>query len=102
MARQNDLERRLADVRLDAVRLREELRVLDEQVSYQGEVAEEAATRAVVASTPLADRERRSAEDDAARTRRQRDEVATRLHDLEAEQDDLLERVFARVNGTGP
>jgi len=97
----SNLEKRLAEVRAESVALRESLRVLDEQLAYQQTLAEDAETRAVVASTPLADRARREAADDAHRTRRQREETASRLADLLAEQDTLLERLFAEFSGTG-
>ena len=96
-----NLEKRLAQVRSEVAALRESVRVLDEQIAYQEEVADDAATRALVSATPLADRERRVAEDDARRTRRQRDETAARIADLVAEQDDLLERVYDRGTGGG-
>jgi hypothetical protein len=87
------LERRLGRVRAEVISLREELRILDEQVSYQSDVAGDATGRAVVSEPPLAERERRTAEDDAARVRRNRDEVAERLHALVQEQDRMLERL---------
>jgi cell division septum initiation protein DivIVA len=89
-----NVQKRLEEVRDEVRRLREELRVLDEQVTYQQELADEAATKAIVAETPLADRERHSAMEDLRRTRRHRDEVADRLTDLDAEQDELLERLL--------
>jgi glutathione S-transferase len=96
----SNVEKRLAEVRGESVALRESLRVLEEQVAYQQGLAEDAETRAVVASTPLADRARREAADDAHRTRRQRDETASRLTELMSEQDMLLERLFAESTGT--
>jgi DNA-binding ferritin-like protein len=69
------------------------LKVLDEQVAYAREVADEAATRAVVSGNPLADRERRAAEDDLRRIRRERDERAQRLAALLAQQDALLDEL---------
>lgn len=93
-----NVERRLAELRVETGARRESLRVLEEQLAYQLQVAEEAAGRAVVASTPLADRERREAEDDARRVRRQRDETRAQIDELLAEQDQLLERLFAQSN----
>lgn len=89
-----NVHKRLEDIRLEVRRLNEEVRVLDEQVVHATEVAEEATTRALVSSTPLADRERREAQEDLRRTRRQRDEVAGRLQELHGEQDRLLERLL--------
>jgi glutathione S-transferase len=89
-------EKRLVETREEIARLRENLRVLDEQVAYQGSVAEDAATRAIVAGTPLADRERREATEDLRRLSRHRDEVSEQITALTAEQDDLLERLLAQ------
>jgi hypothetical protein len=89
------VSKRLADVRDEVRRLREALAVLEEQVAHVSDVAEDAATRAVVSSTPLADRERRQAEDDLRRVRRERDETAARIQALLAEQDSLLDRMAA-------
>lgn len=91
-----NLQRRLTDVRAEITRQREALRILDEQIAYQADVAADAETRALVAGTPLADRERRAAADDLRRVQRQRDEVAARVAELVSEQDDLLERLLRR------
>ncbi|HEY8341237.1 MAG TPA: hypothetical protein VIK95_15310 [Egibacteraceae bacterium] len=91
-----NLQRRLTDVRAEITRQREALRILDEQIAYQADVAADAETRALVAGTPLADRERRTAADDLRRVQRQRDEVAARVSELLREQDDLLERLLRR------
>lgn len=91
-----NLQRRLVDVRAEITRLRESLRILDEQIAYQADVAADAETRALVAGTPLADRERRTTADDLRRVERQREEVAARVAELVAEQDDLLERLLRR------
>lgn len=68
--------------------------MLDEQVAYVEEVADAARTRALAASTPLADRERQDAEVDVRRAQAQRDEAAARLREVLAEQDRLLERML--------
>lgn len=90
---QGNVQKRLAEARDEVRRLREALRVLDEQVAYQQGVADDALTRATVAGTPLADRERRDAAEDLRRLRRQRDETARRIEELTAEQDALLDRL---------
>ena len=94
------LERRLGQVRAEVLGLREELRVLEEQASFQSGVADEVAGQAVAAGTPLADRERQVAQDDARRVQRERDETAERLRSLLDEQDLLLERLLERQGGT--
>jgi len=68
--------------------------VYDEQLRYVAEVANDASTRALVSPNPLDHREGRAAKDDAARARRQRDETASKIAELEAEQDQLLERML--------
>jgi biopolymer transport protein ExbB/TolQ len=93
-----NVSKRLAEVRDEVRRHRETLRVLAEQVAYAEEVADEATTRALVSSTPLADRERQQADDDLRRVRRQHDETAARIQALLAEQDALLDRIAE----TGP
>lgn len=72
-----------------------ERRILDDQVAFQSEVAEDARIRALVSETPLADRESRIAGDDLARLVRSRDASARRVGELRAEQDALLERMLA-------
>jgi hypothetical protein len=74
-----------------------QLRILEEQVTFQQEVSEEARIRALVSETPLADREAREAADDLARLVRSRDDVLGRLADLRGEQDTLLERMLAEA-----
>lgn len=88
-----NVTKRLKETREECRRLEESLRMLDEQIAYQSGVADEAATRATVAETPLADQERRSAEEDLRRTQRERDETRQRLAALHAEQDKLLDRL---------
>lgn len=89
-----NVEKRLSDTRTELARLREALRILDEQAAYQAEVAQEAETRAVVAGTPLADRQLHEAAEDLRRLRRQRDEAREQIVAVTAEQDQLLERLF--------
>jgi uncharacterized coiled-coil DUF342 family protein len=74
-----------------------QLRILDEQVTFQQEVTEDARIRSLVSETPLADREAREAADDLRRLIRSRDEALERVAALRAEQDSLLERMFAEV-----
>jgi cell division septum initiation protein DivIVA len=90
-----NVEKRLAELRVEVRQLRENLHVLDEQIAYQQEVADDAETRALVAGTPLADRERHQAAEDLRRTRAQRDELVARIEGLTVEQDELLERLLA-------
>lgn len=89
-----NLEKRLADARQELVRAREALRIVDEQVAFQQDIAHEAETAAVVAETPLAHRERREADGDLQRLERQRRGLREQIAALEAEQDDLLDRLL--------
>ena len=82
--------------RIQAAEHRTQLRILEEQVTYQSEVADDARIRALVSETPVADRESRTAADDLRRLVRSRDESLLRLADLRAEQDGLLERLYAQ------
>jgi hypothetical protein len=93
MRLRGNISKRLAEVRHEVRRQRDTARMLDEQVAYAEELADEAATRALVSSTPLADRERREASDDLRRVRRERDEVRGRIAALLVEQDALLDRI---------
>ena len=95
------VQRRLEGIRTETARLREQVRVLDEQLAHLVGVAEDARTRALVSATPLADRERHDAEEDLRRTRAERDDLARRLGELEAEQDRLLEQLLARRKDGG-
>jgi hypothetical protein len=88
--------RRLAAVRAEVQRVREQLRVLDEQLSHVEGVADDAQTQAVVSANPLAEREHRAAADDLRRLRRERDEQAARLAALLAESDALLDELADR------
>ncbi len=96
-----NLHRRLAEARAEVLRARESLRIVDEQVAFQQGVVDEAETRAVVSATPLADRERREAEQDLLRLRRHRDELGEQVRALVVEQDELLERLLDERTGAG-
>jgi len=75
-------------------RLETEIRILDEQIAFQAEVADDARLRSIVSETPLADREAAEASGDLARMKRSRDDAAARLDALRSEQDALLERLL--------
>jgi chromosome segregation ATPase len=100
--RYGNLQQRLTEARDELARLRESLRILDEQVAFQQDVADEAETRAIVSETPLADRECREAQDDLRRLKRERQDVAARMAELASEQDRLLDRLLEQQAGTRP
>jgi chromosome segregation ATPase len=97
MRLQGNVRKRLQDVREETGRLRESLAILEEQLTYVAGVAADAELAAVVASTPLADRDWRIANEDLRRLRRERDDVARRVAELEAEQDRLLDKLLEEL-----
>lgn len=76
--------------------LETEARILDEQVAFQRDVAEDARIRALVSETPIADREAREARQDLERLMRSLEEARARIQGLRDEQDRLLEELSAR------
>lgn len=90
------IDDRLRAVSAEIKSLLTEAAILDEQVAFQAEVAEDARIRALVSETPLADREAREARQDLERITRSRDEARERLERLRGEQDRLLEQLAAR------
>ena len=89
------IERRLRDVsdRLKAVR--RDVAVAEEQLAHLAEDADEARLRALVSETPLADHEHRETARHAEAMRRHRDALLAEIGQLEASQDDLLDRLVA-------
>ena len=85
-----NIERRLLSLSDEIAALRTELLVLGEQLVFQHDVMEDSRVKALVAETPLADREFRIAEDDFRRIQRVLDEANDRLQSLRDEQDRLL------------
>ena len=93
-ARRMRLERALAEIGERLTKAQEELRIAEEQLVYQADVADEAKTRALVAETPLADREYQEAKADHERMVRIRDAARREVADLKAEQDKILDRML--------
>jgi hypothetical protein len=87
------LERRIRDVHTRLVRAREELAVLDEQLSVVQDSADEARVRALVSETPLASREHDEATRHADAMVRAREALHHTVVDLEHRQDELLAHV---------
>lgn len=85
---------RLSDVQQRLRRARAKERVLNEQVAYLGEVADDAETRKLVAQTPLADREWRVARTDLERHARLLEEARTEIEEFARERDRLLDRLL--------
>ena len=96
-----NVNERLASLSAEIAEEQIQLRILDEQLAFQSEVADDARIRALVSETPLADRESHIASDDLRRLERSRDEARRRLAELRAEQDSLLERMLEEVSDQG-
>jgi hypothetical protein len=89
------IERRLTELGGRLRELRKELAILDEQLAHLAGAADDAHLRALVSETPLADHEHREAQRHADAMARQRDEVVSIIARLEADQDNLLDRLVA-------
>ena len=85
---------RLSSISSEIAEAQTQLRILEEQLAFLEEVAEDARIRALVSETPLADREAREAREDLERMRRSVEEGRAAIDTLRAEQDRLLERLF--------
>jgi hypothetical protein len=95
---QSLLQRRLVDVSERLKRIRAELAVTDEQLGFLEEEAENVRLRALVAETPLADVESRDAQRHADAQARHADALRRTVHELEREQDSLLDRISAELS----
>ncbi|HVM35035.1 MAG TPA: hypothetical protein VM784_06795 [Actinomycetota bacterium] len=85
------IQKRLSQVGDRLSQIREDLRIVEEQLLFQMDVLEEAKTRMLVSENPVADREFRIARDDHERLLRQRDGLTEEIADLQQEQDRLLD-----------
>jgi hypothetical protein len=91
------VERRLSDVSARLKRQRAELQVIDEQLLFLADEADDARLRALVAETPLADREHHNAQKHADAMARQRAKVVASIAELEKAQDELLDKLVAET-----
>jgi hypothetical protein len=87
------LERRIRDVHARLVRAREELAVLDEQLSVVAEEADDARLRSLVAETPLAVHEYGEVRRHADALGRAREAMVASIDDLQRRRDELLSHV---------
>lgn len=94
------IERRLRDVAERLKRLRSDLAVAQEQCRHLTEEADDARLRALVSETPLAQAEAREAARHAQAQAAHRDELLRSIHELETEQDSLLDRMAAELSGS--
>jgi uncharacterized protein YbaP (TraB family) len=87
------VEKRLSQSAERLKQLRAELEVVDEQLAFLADAADEARLRALVSETPLADKEHREAQKHAEAMSRRRSEIVTSITELERAQDELLDRL---------
>ena len=88
------IEKSMSQIGDRLTKAKEDLRIIEEQLLFQMDVLEEAKTRMLVSETPLADQDYRIARDDFQRLQRSRDEAASRIAELQSEQDRLLDRML--------
>ena len=87
------VERRLSQVATRLKTLRAELQVLDEQMIYLGDDADDQEIRALVAETAGASFEDRDARRHVDAHAKHRDKVVAEITELEIRQDELLDRM---------
>lgn len=90
-------ERRLTQVATRLRALRDELAMVDEQLSHLTDDADDLALRALVSETPAASYESNDARKHVDAMRRHRDHVMTEISALEDRQDDLLDELAQRA-----
>ncbi|MDA8044751.1 MAG: hypothetical protein M0Z30_05865 [Actinomycetota bacterium] len=89
------IERRLFDVAQRLKRAREQLGLIEEQLAVFADAADEARIRSLVSETPLAHREYTEAQRHADAMERSRRAVAEEVAELQATQDQLLDRLIS-------
>ena len=89
------IERRLRAVGRRLASLREELTITDEQLEHLADLTDDSRIRAMVSETPLADEEHRDAERTSSAMARHRSDLIQTIARLEAEQDELLDKLSA-------
>jgi hypothetical protein len=91
------VERKLSEAAERLRQLRTELGVVDEQLAFLTDAADDARLRAMVSETPMADKEHREAQKHADAMTRHRSQLVIQIGELEKAQDELLERLFAEI-----
>jgi chromosome segregation ATPase len=89
------VERRLRQNSDRLRRLREELRVIEEQLAHLADDADDKGIRSLVAETPFAASEYREAQLHADAMARHRAHLLASIEELEQRQDALLDRLAA-------
>ena len=90
---QRMIDRRLRETGVRLRRLREELSVVDEQLSHLDDEADDKALRSLVAETSGAGVEYREAQLHADAMRKHRLHVQNSILELEGKQDELLDKM---------
>ena len=90
------IERRLRMLSKRLAQLRAEMAIADEQLEHFTDESEDARLRALVSETPLAESDCRDAERHSTAMGRHRDELIARIARIEAEQDELLDKLVDR------
>jgi len=88
------LERRLIEISERLKDLRRELTVAEEQLSSLADMADDARLRSLVSETPLAGQEMRETQKHADAMSRHRSDLQASIRQLEAAQDELLDRLY--------
>ena len=96
------IERRLADVGAELRRLREEMRVADEELAHFRSDADDAQVRAIVSDDRRAVRDERDARRTVEAIARQRAHLAREIDRLESSQDELLDQLGAAHRAARP
>ncbi len=89
------IERRWFDAAQRLKKAREELAVIEEQLAALSDAADEARIRSLVSETPLAHREYTEAQRHADAMERSRRAVQAEIVELQATQDELLDRLVS-------
>jgi len=89
------IERRLLDVAQRLRRAREELAVVEDQLAVFADAADEARIRSLVSETSLAHREYAEAQRHADAMARSRRMIEADVMELQATQDELLDRLIS-------
>lgn len=87
------IERRLTDLSQRLKRARQDLAVMDEQLTVMVEAADEARLRALVSETPVATKEYQQAQRHADAMERSRRTLLATIAELRKSQDELLDRL---------
>ncbi|MFN0028945.1 MAG: hypothetical protein ACKV2O_17420 [Acidimicrobiales bacterium] len=87
------VQRRLTQLGVELRRVREELRIADEELAHFRSEADDARLQALVSDRRDADRAQREAQRSMEAIARQRDRLAAEVARLEQDQDALLDRL---------